>query len=536
MRFRKEMSIIFSAFRATLLFFVEMSRQKLPVICLTHEPGLGYAADAYARLNGFSVVFVTYGAGGLNMVNSIAQAYAENSPILVVSGAPEQEIQKSNLMVHHKVKSFDTQLNIFSEICCIARKIKSLEEASSIISKVIEEITTLSKPGYIEIPRNLMNKHIKISITALKPNKRHSEERLKKALVEIKTEIQEKFKKARNPVILAGSEIIRKGLQKSLEYMVSKYQIPCMTTIDGKSAIDETNPNFAGSFMGNINSSTQNLLNSADLLIVLGAIESDMNTGFLFEQTDRTRQIHAVNDTLFISYHSYPDIPLKEIIKLLSEIDATKKQAIPNNTINPPLLHSLEGNITTDKLIGYINFWSSTSNFRIIIDVGDFLFNSIDLRAADIMAPSYYASMGFAIPASISSCLIDPTKKPVVFVGDGAFQMTGSEIGVLKKYNLKPLILILNNGGYETMRTIDEDREIYEIPKWNYVDSAKSMGVNALKVENMEQFILEFESAITSDELLVIELIINKNEKSIVAKKIRNLIHKKMLSEKIKII
>ncbi len=80
-------------------------------ILTTHEPSAGFAADAYARIQGIGVAIGTYGAGVLNMVNPIAQAYAEKSPVMVISGAPDKVGRDPGLLIHHKVKTFDTSLH-----------------------------------------------------------------------------------------------------------------------------------------------------------------------------------------------------------------------------------------------------------------------------------------------------------------------------------------------------------------------------------------------------------------------------------------
>src|SRR6266446_1087514 len=85
--------------------------EKSPIrsITTTHEPGAGFAADAYSRINGIGLVCVTYCVGGLNVLNSIAGAFAEKSPVVVVSGAPGRKDREKDPLLHHKVKTFETQ-------------------------------------------------------------------------------------------------------------------------------------------------------------------------------------------------------------------------------------------------------------------------------------------------------------------------------------------------------------------------------------------------------------------------------------------
>ena len=85
-----------------------LENSKIDLITMTHEPSVGFAADGYARVHGLGVACVTYCVGGLNMLNSIACAYAEKSPVIVISGGPSPSERKHDPLMHHKVRTFDT--------------------------------------------------------------------------------------------------------------------------------------------------------------------------------------------------------------------------------------------------------------------------------------------------------------------------------------------------------------------------------------------------------------------------------------------
>src|SRR5207248_7465700 len=109
-------------------------------------------------------------------------------------------------------------------------------------------------------------------------------------------------------------------------------------------------------------------------------------------------------------------------------------------------------------------------NCCLVSDVGDGLFGAIGIRTArraEFIAPAYYLSMGFAVPASIGVSIANPSLRPIVLVGDGAFQMTGTELSTAVRLGLKPIVLILNNEGYGTMRKI-RDGSFNVISQWNY--------------------------------------------------------------------
>jgi indolepyruvate decarboxylase len=101
----------------------------LEIVTFSHEPAVGFAADGYARsTRRLGVVCVTYGVGGYNVVNPIAAAYAEQVPLLVVSGGPGEAEQKL-AGVHHQAKEIEGQRRIFEEVTCAARLIAHPERS-----------------------------------------------------------------------------------------------------------------------------------------------------------------------------------------------------------------------------------------------------------------------------------------------------------------------------------------------------------------------------------------------------------------------
>ena len=93
----------------------------------------------------------------------------------------------------------------------------------------------------------------------------------------------------------------------------------------------------------------------------------------------------------------------------------------------------------------------------VIADVGDALFASSDLvihRQTEFISPAYYTSMGFAVPAALGAMVARPDLRPVVLVGDGAFQMTGMELSTIVRRGLSPIVIVLDNEGYGTERLL----------------------------------------------------------------------------------
>ncbi len=108
---------------ALKLFFALGRKHGLEIITLSHEPGVGFAADGYARATGkIGVICVTYGAGGHNMVNPVAGSFSERVPILIFSGGPGEEERKLGTLIHHQAREIESQRRIYDEVTCASAR------------------------------------------------------------------------------------------------------------------------------------------------------------------------------------------------------------------------------------------------------------------------------------------------------------------------------------------------------------------------------------------------------------------------------
>src|SRR6202171_3854386 len=129
----------------------------LPHYTLSHEPAVGFAADAAARYHcGLGVAVVTFGAGAFNVVNAIAGDYAERSPVVVIAGAPGARERAAGLLLHHQARTVDTQLAVYREITCDQAVLNDPARAPEEIARVLRSAREQSLPVYIKLPRDLV--------------------------------------------------------------------------------------------------------------------------------------------------------------------------------------------------------------------------------------------------------------------------------------------------------------------------------------------------------------------------------------------
>src|SRR5437879_12120028 len=107
------------------------------IVTVSHEPGVGFAADGYARATGrIGVVCVTYGAGGHNMVNPVAGSFSERVPLLIFSGGPGEEERKLGTLIHHQAREIESQHRIYNEVTCASRVITNPRSAAQDLHEV----------------------------------------------------------------------------------------------------------------------------------------------------------------------------------------------------------------------------------------------------------------------------------------------------------------------------------------------------------------------------------------------------------------
>src|SRR5262245_19378084 len=140
-----------------LAFYKLLGESPLKVVNCTSEDCAGFAADAYARVNGMGAVCVTYCVGGLSLCNSIAGAYAEKSPVVVISGAPGLSERTNNPLLHHKVRNFNTQHEVFEKLCIACADLSDPGQAFREIDRVLDAAARHKRPVYIELPRDQVN-------------------------------------------------------------------------------------------------------------------------------------------------------------------------------------------------------------------------------------------------------------------------------------------------------------------------------------------------------------------------------------------
>ncbi len=450
-----------------LKFYGQLEESPIRVVGCTREDNAGYAADAYARIHGIGAVCVTYCVGGLSLCNSIAGAFAEKSPVIVISGSPGIDERMNDPLLHHRVRDFTTQREVFEKITIASASLDDPLTAFREIDRCLEACVRYKRPIYLELPRDRVDSPSLYDHKPFPSNYRSNAEALRASLQEASARINN----ASQPVIIAGVEIHRFGLREEVIKLAERNNIPMAATLLGKSVVSEKHPLYLGVYEGAMGrKEVTQYVESSDCVILLGTFMTDINLGIYTACLDPGCCLYVTSEKLRIGHHHFHDVLLEDFVRGLSKAKL-KKHKPPQLPAGPPTQKtpSPSDPVTNANLFCHINSLLD-DEMVVIADVGDSLFGASELsihKHTEFLSPAYYTSMGFAIPAAVGVQVAKRDMRPLVLVGDGAFQMTCLELSTAVRHGFNPIILVLNNKGYTTERFLQEG-PFNDILNWNY--------------------------------------------------------------------
>lgn len=490
-----------------LPFFRIIEESKiLPLHTLSHEPGVGFAADTAARVNcSLGVAAVTYGAGALNMINAVAAAYAEKSPLVVLSGGPGVGESGSGLLLHHQAKTLDSQYRIYEEITCDRARLDDAARAPADIARVLANCLRNSRPVYIELPRDMVAADC-LAVQALPPEKIDND-----ALDACVDEILERLQQAKAPVLMVGVEVRRFALEEKVAKLSRRLGLPVVTSFMGRGLLAEADAPLVGTYMGvaGLPEVTQRV-ESSDGLFLLGVIVCDTNFAVSEKTIDLRKAIQAFDGRVTMGYHTYAQIPLAALVdRLLARIPDREQTFTVKRQQFPRGLAADSATISPNDIATAVNDLMAThGRMPIASDVGDCLFTAMDIDHTALVAPGYYATMGFGVPAGLG-LQAETGQRPLILVGDGAFQMTGWELGNCRRYGWDSIVLLFNNASWEMLRTFQPESAFNSLDEWGFAQMAAGLGGEGTRVHTRVELKAALDRAVaTRGKFQLIEIMI----------------------------
>lgn len=435
----------------------------------TNELNAAYAADGYARIKGYGAVITTFGVGELSAINGIAGAYSENVPVMKITGVPKTASIKNNELLHHNFSNPDYYAfeRIYSNVTTAAAFLTE-ENAKSEIDRVFEAFIKFKKPVYIGIPVDICG--ILIDDDIPKIEIKSDPDNLKAAA----DKIIELLNNSKNPLIITDYLMKRFRLQKELNDFVNKFNIRITSMIMGKGLIDEDNKNYIGINHGAIGDEEFKIIyEGSDLVMCMGTLFSDLNTlGFIVKPDNRFK-INIQTSCTTVEDTVYKDVWINDLMTLILNSDKICPKTAPYEVFKGyKTLETSDKPIVTDDIFPLVQDFLK-ENDTIVAETGIISFSASKMKlktCSNYISQTMWGSIGWATPASFGAAMADRSKRTILLTGEGSHQLTVQELANMAKYDIKPVVIVLNNCGYTIERLLSNNSNdpFNDITKWNY--------------------------------------------------------------------
>lgn len=433
----------------------------------TNELNAGYAADGYARINGFGALITTYGVGELSAINAVAGAYAENVPIIKIVGTPSTYKIENKALIHHNFRNIDYHRfeKIYSNVVETTAFLTQIN-AKCEIDRIIEVMIKTRNPVYVVVPMDVCEFKTEdsiptIMITSDKTN-------LKKATEHISKVINE----SAEPIIIADFPIKRFKVQNELNEILKRTNIPATTLLMGKGSIDETLPNFMGTNCGiGLNEHLTDKLSQSDCVITIGTLYADLNTGGFATQPNKNFKIDIKSDSVIVENREYKGVRIKDLLTgLITKLN--KRNYCEFKISECTCSSALKGKLKIEHIFPQVQKILKP-NDKLFIETGVISFCSGNIRLpkdGDYICQSFWGSIGWATPAAFGGAMADKSNRTILVTGEGSHQLTAGEVSNIYKHNLNMIIIVINNSGYTIERALSANplEKFNDICEWDY--------------------------------------------------------------------
>lgn len=509
-------------FNLTLLDEMLLNKNLRMINCC-NELNAGYAADGYARAKGCAALVLTYSVGGLSAVNAVAGAYAEDLPVIVVSGGPNTLTSIHQPILHHTLglRDYTYVRDIFARITVNSVIINDPLEAPMQIDHAIRTALKMRKPVYLEIACNISNSKVSPPQgCSLFPEDRSDPVMLKEAV----EHVAQFLNRAVKPVVVAGGKLRAWKGCDSLEAFAkkSRYAVACLP--DAKGFFPEDHPNFVGIYWGSVSSpGCGELVESSDAYLFLGPRFTDYTTVGFTALINPKKLVLAMPTFVQVEGKTYDHVYLPDLIRGLTERLTPNDAALSiyrriQGKAEYPLAGDLKGPLTTRRLFANIQGLLD-EHTNVVAETGDSWFNGLGLslpKGAVYESQMQYGSIGWSVGALLGTAAANPKRRTIGLIGDGSFQMTAQEISTLIRYNIPAIVFLINNASY-TIEVQIHDGPYNVIQNWHY---AKLMDVFNRDEQNGVGFVVKNEKELVDaiakakahKGLSFIEVIIDKDD------------------------
>ncbi|MDR3618743.1 MAG: thiamine pyrophosphate-binding protein [Paludisphaera borealis] len=479
----------------------------------SNELDAAYAADGYARVRGCSMLLTTYAVGELSALNGVMGAKAERSCVFHIVGMPAMRKQRVRQVVHHTLGDgeFQNFANISAQAACVSAVITP-DNCTYEMERLIATARAESRPAYVLVAADYAVTPVTGSAPPPYPASASGPD-LAKAVAAI----AERVEAARSVAMLPAYTVSRFKLQGKLRALVEALGCPYCAMAMDKGVLSEAHPQFAGIYSGAASSpAVLEAVEGADVVIDAGGVSfNEVNTAAYTSHIDPGKLVTIGVDQVRIGDRIYNPVRMGDVFDGLAG-------AVSKNFgySAPPRGVPTRPGGKPDDPITAVNMYPRFRDFlrpadRIVLESGSMSSGMVPLPlpdGAEVQLQPLWGSIGWATGATLGIALADPSRRTVLFTGEGSHQMTAVDVGTMARHGLKPVIFVLNNEGYMVERALEADPDwVYnDLAPWNYHALPAALGCRGwftAKVTTLGELDAALARAATGESASYIEVV-----------------------------
>jgi len=504
-------------------------QDKLTHILTRHEQGATHAAQGYARVSGrVGVAIATSGPGATNLVTGLADAQIDSTPMVCITGQVPRHLLGSDAFQETDIIGISTPVTKWNY------QITKASEIPEVMAKAFY-IAKSGRPGPVLIDITKNAQFDELDFVYEKCTNIRSYTPVPKPNLDAIKEAAELINSAQRPYIVFGQGVILGEAEEELQALIEKAGIPAAWTIMGESALATSHELNVGMVGMHGNYGPNILTNECDVLLAIGMRFDDRVTGKLDTYASQAKVVHFEIDPAEINKNVKADVAVlgnsKETLKLLLPLveknshkewhDLFKaKHQIEYDTVIKNDIHPTKEGLTMGEVIEEINL-ASKNKAVIVTDVGQH--QMIACRYAKFeqsksnITSGGLGTMGFALPAAIGAKQGAMDREVVAIIGDGGYQMTIQELGVIFQHNIPVKIVVLNNDHLGMVRQWQElffDKRYASTVMVNpdFVKIAEGYHIEAKRVSERKDLKATVQEMIASDKPYFLEVKVEKED------------------------
>ncbi len=439
-------------------------RSKIDTVVCRHEAGAGFMALADARLTGVpGVACVSRGPGASNAAIAVHTAQQDGVPFLLFVG----DVSAANVQ-RDSFQEIDYR-QMYGSIAKWTAAVTDPNRMAETILRAIQVATT-GVPGPVVI--SVSEDVLKAECDAQTVQRQSPVQSVAKP-GDIAT-LRKWLGEATQPLVIAGSGLETDGGRESLLAFLEAWDLPALVSFRRQDLIPNKHRLYAGD-LGLSNPDEQMaVLREADLLLVLGARLSDINTQrhtYPRHVRPEMRMVHVHRDPAVIGIHFAADLAIASDPRILLEslTDAPaatsegrrawiERLAEERRKISEPRFADVDDGVPFERVVDIVGR-NLPDDAIVTLDAGAFgapAYRVIPFAPPQRLLSPISGAMGFGVPAAVAAALREPARPVFCFVGDGGFLMTGGELAVAMERKLALKVILSENNSYGSIRVQQE--------------------------------------------------------------------------------